>query len=149
MTSVDRFLIGLVQSYKSVSGSELTTLETLKRCAVDLLTSSINSDATVGVIREVDLRIVLSVGESSSSSSSSILSTSTASTTTTAIDTAKIVKLLNDDIATLRRIGRVPDAKGINAKALLLSGKCQSFDFAANMLIFYCWYCDFQNLYLI
>jgi hypothetical protein len=108
-----RYLYLLRSLYFSAPGAAIPALERLKKLATDVLTSLPDAVKHLNRLRQTD-------GHRNGSST-------TSSTTTAAGGDVKSVgtltKLLLEDVAVLRRIGRIPDSSGVDAKALLRSGR--------------------------
>jgi hypothetical protein len=120
-------MLHLAGLYDSIPGNNLRSLETLKSISADLFHHT-NQDINLTKTSEnmtteekprIYNAIITQIHKSSSSDSSPKSDTDFVekeSLTT-------FVKQLREDIALIRRIGRVPESEGVNVKKFLSSGK--------------------------
>lgn len=109
----------LMQLYKGLDGSNQGALIGLKMMAAEHLTSTLAADSTVYARCVTDAaRAIecLPMPRASSSDGPSGHETVIASALATVTGS---FKQLQDDVAVLRRVGRIPDSVGVDAKALL------------------------------
>ena len=107
----------LMQLYKGLDGSNQGALIGLKMMAAEHLTSTLAADSTVYASCVTDAaRAIEGLPQASSSDGPSGHETAVASALSTVTGS---FKQLQDDVAVLRRVGRIPDSVGVDAKALL------------------------------
>lgn len=116
-------------TYGNVAACELAVLEAVKNCAIELLKALPLPSPTAGAGAGAGEGAAASSGgiyprysalfDAETLACSSVPPTSEISGELI----AAMVKMLNEDVATLRRVGRVPDSGGINGKIFLKSGK--------------------------
>ena len=107
----------LMQLYKGLDGSNQGALIGLKMMAAEHLTSTLAADSTAYASCVTDAaRAIEGLPQASSSDVPSGHETAVASALTTVTGS---FKRLQDDVAVLRRVGRIPDSVGVDAKALL------------------------------
>ena len=141
MTRPDGYLSLIACLYRLVPGTNIPTMEALKKLAVDCLTTLVaaTDPHRMSATTAIESVVQYLLHEQSISS----ISTTTATTTTTPISASSnhdksrvllpfqhdqvemisnILKSMQEDVALLRRISRIPDSSGINGKVLLRSG---------------------------
>ena len=105
----------LMQLYEGLEGSNQAALIGVKMMAAEHLTSTLAADSAAYAACVTDAACAIEgLQQSSSSSISREADEASALATVTAS-----FKQLQDDVAVLRRVGRIPDSVGVDAKALL------------------------------
>ena len=105
----------LMQLYEGLEGSNQAALIGVKMMAAEHLTSTLAADSAAYAACVTDAARAI---EGLQRLSSSLISCDTDVASALATVTASF-KQLQDDVAVLRRVGRIPDSVGVDAKALL------------------------------
>ena len=132
--------------YRLISGRDHACVEAVKRLAADVISNSNNSSSNYGthlsfdslhIITELsyhtndgantdsdsDSNILKRLFLSSTSAENTTTTGTSNTTTTTSVLRAAISKRLIDDVAFVKRIGRVPESQNLDIKALFKSGR--------------------------
>ena len=137
MTRPDGYLSLIACLYRRVPGTNITAIETLKKLAVDCLTTLVATTDHHRMSAATAIEAVVHYLLREQSNGPMAATTMTTTTTTAMMTTStamndqgemisNIMKSIQEDVALLRRISRIPDSSGINGKALLRSGTSSS-----------------------
>ena len=136
----DRFIAALQLLYRLISGCGHACIEAIKRLAVDAISNSsslINDNTNISADDSMHILTALSYhtnDDANTASDREILprlfasNTNTENTTNTTTTSSSSVlgmavsKRLIDDVAFVKRIGRVPESQSLDIKALFKSG---------------------------